>query len=63
MFVCLVDVSSFIVSRVVNGGDVDDFLQEKLLLDPMFEVPHSDIVAVEINEDVVMGKTSPQYVR
>ncbi|XP_053369335.1 caseinolytic mitochondrial matrix peptidase chaperone subunit Xa isoform X2 [Clarias gariepinus] len=38
-------------------------IMEKLLLDPMFEVPHSDIVAVEINEDVVMGKTSPQYVR
>lgn len=29
----------------------------------MFEVPHSDIVAVEINEEVVLGKASPQYVR
>ncbi|XP_027018213.1 caseinolytic mitochondrial matrix peptidase chaperone subunit Xa isoform X1 [Tachysurus fulvidraco] len=38
-------------------------IMEKLLLDPMFEVPHSDIVAVEVNEDVVLGKTSPQYVR
>lgn len=50
-------------SRVVNVGDGVDLLQEKLLLDPMFEVPHSDIVAVEVNEDVVLGKTSPQYVR
>ncbi|KAK3533937.1 hypothetical protein QTP70_034936 [Hemibagrus guttatus] len=38
-------------------------IMEKLLLDPMFEVPHSDIVAVEVNEDVVLGKTAPQYVR
>ncbi|TSL68162.1 ATP-dependent Clp protease ATP-binding subunit clpX-like, mitochondrial [Bagarius yarrelli] len=38
-------------------------IMEKLLLDPMFDVPHSDIVAVEVNEDVVQGKTSPQYVR
>lgn len=46
----------------INNGGVDH-LQEKLLLDPMFEVPHSDIVAVEVNEDVVLGKTAPQYVR
>ncbi|XP_060797070.1 caseinolytic mitochondrial matrix peptidase chaperone subunit Xa isoform X2 [Neoarius graeffei] len=38
-------------------------IMEKLLLDPMFEVPHSDIVAVEVNEDVVLGKTSPRYAR
>ncbi|KAI5609760.1 ATP-dependent Clp protease ATP-binding subunit clpX-like, mitochondrial isoform X1, partial [Silurus asotus] len=38
-------------------------IMEKLLLDPMFEVPHSDIVGVEVNEDVVSGKTSPQYIR
>uniref|UniRef100_A0A8C1UE66 Caseinolytic mitochondrial matrix peptidase chaperone subunit a n=1 Tax=Cyprinus carpio TaxID=7962 RepID=A0A8C1UE66_CYPCA len=38
-------------------------IMEKLLLDPMFEVPHSDIVAVEVNKEVVKGKTQPQYIR
>ncbi|XP_057202107.1 caseinolytic mitochondrial matrix peptidase chaperone subunit Xa isoform X2 [Triplophysa rosa] len=38
-------------------------IMEKLLLDPMFEVPHSDIVAVEVNQDVVKGKAQPQYIR
>ncbi|XP_007260285.1 caseinolytic mitochondrial matrix peptidase chaperone subunit Xa isoform X2 [Astyanax mexicanus] len=38
-------------------------IMEKLLLDPMFEVPHSDIVAVEINREVVHGKTEPHYAR
>lgn len=37
--------------------------QEKLLLEPMFEVPHSDIMAVELNKDVVQGKSEPQYMR
>ncbi|XP_061678957.1 ATP-dependent Clp protease ATP-binding subunit clpX-like, mitochondrial isoform X2 [Syngnathoides biaculeatus] len=38
-------------------------IMEKLLLEPMFEVPHSDIMAVELNKDVVQGKTQPRYVR
>ncbi|XP_039627289.1 caseinolytic mitochondrial matrix peptidase chaperone subunit Xa [Polypterus senegalus] len=38
-------------------------LQEKLLLEPMFEVPHSDIIAVELNKEVVEGKSLPQYMR
>ncbi|XP_043100637.1 caseinolytic mitochondrial matrix peptidase chaperone subunit Xa isoform X1 [Puntigrus tetrazona] len=38
-------------------------IMEKLLLDPMFEVPHSDIVAVEVNKEVVEGKAQPQYMR
>lgn len=37
--------------------------QEKLLLEPMFEVPHSDIMAVELDKDVVQGKSQPRYVR
>lgn len=37
--------------------------QEKLLLEPMFEVPQSDIVSVELNKDVILGKTEPHYVR
>ncbi|KAG1959534.1 caseinolytic mitochondrial matrix peptidase chaperone subunit Xa isoform X1 [Pimephales promelas] len=38
-------------------------IMEKLLLDPMFEVPHSDIVAVEVNKEVVQGKAPAQYIR
>ncbi|KAG7281031.1 hypothetical protein CRUP_016663, partial [Coryphaenoides rupestris] len=38
-------------------------IMEKLLLEPMFEVPHSDIMAVELNKDVVQGKTEPLYRR
>ncbi|XP_062402825.1 ATP-dependent Clp protease ATP-binding subunit clpX-like, mitochondrial isoform X2 [Sardina pilchardus] len=38
-------------------------IMEKLLLEPMFEVPHSDIVAVELNQEVVQGKMDPLYIR
>ncbi|XP_056610044.1 caseinolytic mitochondrial matrix peptidase chaperone subunit Xa isoform X2 [Triplophysa dalaica] len=38
-------------------------IMEKLLLDPMFEVPHSDIIAVEVSHDVVKGKAQPRYIR
>ncbi|XP_029607697.1 ATP-dependent Clp protease ATP-binding subunit clpX-like, mitochondrial [Salmo trutta] len=38
-------------------------IMEKLLLEPMFEVPCSDIMAVELTQDVVLGKSEPQYVR
>ncbi|CAI5665072.1 unnamed protein product [Oreochromis niloticus] len=38
-------------------------IMEKLLLEPMFEVPHSDIMAVELDKDVVQGKSQPRYVR
>ncbi|XP_034540983.1 ATP-dependent Clp protease ATP-binding subunit clpX-like, mitochondrial isoform X2 [Notolabrus celidotus] len=38
-------------------------IMEKLLLEPMFEVPHSDIVAVELDKDVVQGKAQPRYIR
>ncbi|CAK6961525.1 ATP-dependent Clp protease ATP-binding subunit clpX-like%2C mitochondrial isoform X2 [Scomber scombrus] len=38
-------------------------IMEKLLLEPMFEVPHSDIMAVELNKEVVQGKSQPRYVR
>lgn len=37
--------------------------QEKLLLEPMFEVPNSDIVAVEVDKDIVDGKKPPGYIR
>jgi len=38
-------------------------IMEKILLDTMFEVPESDIVSVHIDEEVIMGKKSVQFVR
>ncbi|XP_010875604.2 caseinolytic mitochondrial matrix peptidase chaperone subunit Xa [Esox lucius] len=38
-------------------------IMETLLLEPMFEVPHSNIMAVELNKDVVLGKSVPVYVK
>uniref|UniRef100_A0A6Q2ZHL4 ATP-dependent clpX-like chaperone, mitochondrial n=1 Tax=Esox lucius TaxID=8010 RepID=A0A6Q2ZHL4_ESOLU len=38
-------------------------IMEKLLLEPMFEVPCSDIMAVELTKDVVQGKADPVYIR
>lgn len=38
-------------------------LQETVLLEPMFEVPGSDISVVVIGEDAIMGKACPMYVR
>jgi ATP-dependent Clp protease ATP-binding subunit ClpX len=38
-------------------------VQEIILLDPMFEIPGSDIRSVEIDESVVTGLRSAKYVR
>jgi ATP-dependent Clp protease ATP-binding subunit ClpX len=38
-------------------------IMETILLDPMFEIPGSNICSVEITEDVVQGKAAPNYVR
>uniref|UniRef100_UPI00358F73D0 ATP-dependent Clp protease ATP-binding subunit clpX-like, mitochondrial isoform X2 n=1 Tax=Myxine glutinosa TaxID=7769 RepID=UPI00358F73D0 len=38
-------------------------IMEKFLLDPMFDVPSSDIITVQLNKDVVEGKKSPIYIR
>nr|CAB3231746.1 ATP-dependent Clp protease ATP-binding subunit clpX-like, mitochondrial [Phallusia mammillata] len=38
-------------------------IMEELLLDPMYEVPGSDIIGVCIDEEVVRGKKLPDYVR
>ncbi|XP_053318416.1 ATP-dependent Clp protease ATP-binding subunit clpX-like, mitochondrial isoform X2 [Spea bombifrons] len=38
-------------------------IMEKLLLEPMFEVPNSDIVCVELDQDVVEGNKEPRYIR
>ncbi|CAG2110176.1 unnamed protein product, partial [Medioppia subpectinata] len=36
---------------------------ETILLEPMFEIPGTDVSSVHITEDVVLGKSKPQYVR
>ncbi|XP_064422029.1 caseinolytic mitochondrial matrix peptidase chaperone subunit Xa isoform X2 [Latimeria chalumnae] len=38
-------------------------IMENLLLEPMFEVPNSDIVCVELDREVVEGKKLPRYIR
>ena len=35
--------------------------QERLLLEPMFEVPGSNVKTVHIDEDTVLGKQPPRY--
>lgn len=37
-------------------------IMEKILLEPMFDVPGSDVTAVYISEDVVTGKKNAEYV-
>ncbi|CAG2165962.1 unnamed protein product [Oppiella nova] len=36
---------------------------ETILLEPMFDIPGTDVSSVHITEDVVLGKAKPQYVR
>lgn len=38
-------------------------IMESLLLEPMFEVPGSDIMSVHITEQCVKGVEKPQYVK
>ncbi|XP_046400664.1 ATP-dependent Clp protease ATP-binding subunit clpX-like, mitochondrial isoform X2 [Ischnura elegans] len=38
-------------------------IMETLLLEPMFEIPGSDVVSVHINEDSVTGEKAPVYIR
>lgn len=38
-------------------------IMEKILLDPMFEIPGSDITGVHISKGVVEGSANPTYVR
>lgn len=37
-------------------------MQEKILLQPMFDVPESDIADVIITEETVAGQKSPEYI-
>ncbi|KAL1776593.1 ATP-dependent Clp protease ATP-binding subunit clpX-like, mitochondrial [Sigmodon hispidus] len=45
-----------------TGGRGLRSIMEKLLLEPMFEVPNSDIVCVEVDKEVVEGKKEPGYI-
>ncbi|XP_060697312.1 ATP-dependent Clp protease ATP-binding subunit clpX-like, mitochondrial [Hemiscyllium ocellatum] len=38
-------------------------IMEQLLMEPMYEIPNSDIVGFHVDKDVVEGKKGPQYVR
>jgi len=38
-------------------------IMETILLEPMFEVPGSDIVDVVVNDEVVRGQLPPEYIR
>ena len=38
-------------------------IMERILLDPMFEVPGSDVVEVIITEDAVHGRQPAEYIR
>jgi hypothetical protein len=37
--------------------------QGSVLLDPVFEIPGSDVMSVHITEDVVSGASLPVYIR
>ena len=37
--------------------------QENILLEPMFDVPESDIVEVVIDEGVIDKKSAPEYIK
>lgn len=38
-------------------------IMESILLEPMFEIPGSDILSVHITEDVVLGNNQPLYIK
>ncbi len=47
--------------NVVQALCVNFVFQERLLLEPMFEVPGSNVKSVHIDEDTVLGKQAPCY--
>jgi len=55
-------VSRFALERKTGARGLRAIL-ESILLEPMFEIPGSDVTAVHINEDVVMGRHAPIYTR
>lgn len=55
-------IASFAMERKTGARGLRAIM-ESLLLEPMFEVPGSDIVSVHITEQCVKGHENPQYVR
>ena len=46
----------------LSGNCLEISLQERLLLEPMFDVPGSDICAVHVDHEVVRGDKQSHYV-
>ena len=40
-----------------------DFFQERILLEPMFDIPESDIIGVRVDEEAIKTKQNPEYIR
>lgn len=55
-------VARFALERKTGARGLRAIL-EGILLEPMFEIPGSDVTAVHINEDVVLGRHAPIYTR
>jgi ATP-dependent Clp protease ATP-binding subunit ClpX len=55
-------VARFALERKTGARGLRAIL-EGILLEPMFEIPGSDVSAVHINEDVVLGRHAPIYTR
>jgi len=55
-------ISRFALERKTGARGLRAIL-ESILLEPMFEIPGSDVTSVHINEDVVLGRHAPIYTR
>ena len=51
------------VGPTISFANALFLFQEELLLDPMYDVPGSDIIGVCIDEKVVKRQKKPDYVR
>ena len=62
MIIYKVQTTHILIAFDVNLSSFICF-QEKILLDPMFDVPGSDVKSVLVDEDVVRGEKPAQYIR
>lgn len=58
----LVAIASLAMERKTGARGLRAIM-ETLLLDPMFDIPGSDVMSVHITEEVVNGKGNPVYIR
>ncbi|KMQ97419.1 atp-dependent clp protease atp-binding subunit clpx- mitochondrial [Lasius niger] len=54
-------IASLAMEKKTGAGDLQAIMQS-LLLEPMFEVPGSDIISIHITEEYVKGHENPHYV-